>query len=695
MKCSIIIIFCTLITQAVLGVPARPVPILAEQSDGTKMYLTLIGDEKFHYYITEDGVPVLQICDEDDVSYRYAMIKKGVMAPSNLLAHSIDHRNADEQNFLDSISFEVSKFIQNRQECVKIEKIRTISNIENDSPFGNNFYIGKKRGLVILVNFSDLSMSGEDPHYQIERQFNEIGYNEFGHIGSVHDYFFDQSYGKFDLSFDVVGPITVSNSVTYYGKNDNATGRTDIHVGRMVIEACNLVDDFVDFSNYDWNKDGIVDQVFIIYAGYGEASGGAAYTIWPHEFSLTGCNYMGDGEGPIILDNVKIDTYACSCELSGYSGHILNGIGTACHEFSHCLGLPDLYDVDYSGAFGMDRWDVMDAGSYSGPSNNGEVPYGYSAFEKASAGWINIVELETDSYCEIPPLNDSPIAYKVSNQGNQNEFFVLENHQSNKWYSYVQTYTAPHGMMVTHIDYNRNFWNNNTVNSYSSHMCESIIPADKSYGTYMSDYKRYYLTEDDYAGDLFPGSKNVTRLSSESHKDCGGSLFSLNTDGTYTMSMVIDNILEMDGMISFTIGNKLYTPENINAILSNDNLNITWEPVNNADEYSVQITKITSIIPYKVETYIVDNISETSLYVSNVQCNNCNIRLKAKNSFVSSEWSDIIKAKDDTNVIINIETDNSPFREYYNINGTIAIEPKAKGIYIQKENNQTKKIFIR
>ena len=316
MKYSIIFIFFTLIAQAVLGVPARPVPILAEQSDGTNVYLSLIGDEKFHYYITEDGVPVLQKSNEDDVSYRYAMIKNGVMVPSNLLAHSKDYRSVEEKNYLDSISFEVSEYIQNRRECVKIEKLINVYNFENDSSFGKNVYIGKKRGLVILVNFSDLSMSGEDPQFQIERQFNEIGYNEFGHIGSVHDYFFDQSYGKFDLSFDVVGPITVSNSVKYYGKNDNATGRNDIHVGRMVIEACNLVDDFVDFSNYDWNKDGNVDQIYIIYAGYGEASGGAAYTIWPHEFSLTGCNYWGDGEGPITRDNVTIDTYACSCELS-------------------------------------------------------------------------------------------------------------------------------------------------------------------------------------------------------------------------------------------------------------------------------------------------------------------------------------------------------------------------------------------
>lgn len=695
MKRNIIFLFFILTAQVLLGVPARPVPILVEQSDGTNVRLTLVGDEKFHYYITEDGIPVLQMCNEEDVSFRYAMIKNGVMVPSHIFAHSKENRNSIENDFLNSISLEVSKYIDDKKIYFNNQKTRAISSLGNDTPFGNNFYIGKKKGLVILVNFVDLAMSGDDPHYKIDRQFNEVGYSDFGHIGSVHDYFNDQSYGKFDLSFDVVGPITVSNNVAYYGKNDNATGRNDIHVGRMVIEACKQADEFIDFSNYDWDKDGKVDQVFIIYAGYGEASGGAAYTIWPHEFSLTGCKYMGDGEGPITLDNVIVDTYACSCELAGNSGRILNGIGTACHEFSHCLGLPDLYDVDYSGAFGMDRWDVMDAGSYSGPSNNGEVPYGYSAFEKAFAGWIDIVELETDNYYKLPPLNDTPIAYKISNYGNQNEFFVLENHQANRWYSYVQTYTAPHGMMVTHIDYNRNFWNNNIVNSYASHMCESIIPADKSYGTYYSEYKRFFLTEDDYAGDLFPGSKNVTRLSSESHKDCGGTLFTLNTDGTYTMGMVIENISEEENVISFSVGKRLNIPNRINAILSSDKLNVTWEPVENANEYSVQIIKVISIVPYRVESTFIDNIYDTSLSIDNIQCKTCNIKVQAKNSFVSSEWSEVLKAQEDMDAIANVENDYSNHREYYNLNGTEAIMPKTKGIYIQKENKQTKKIYIR
>lgn len=127
----------------------------------------------------------------------------------------------------------------------------------------------------------------------------------------------------------------------------------------MIIEACQLVDDKVNFKDYDWDGDGEVDQVFVIYAGYGEHAGAPSNTIWPHESSL--------GNRSIMLDGVRINTYACSSELNGNSGQVMAGIGTPCHEFSHCLGFPDLYDTDYSGAFGMSYWDVMNSGSHSGP----------------------------------------------------------------------------------------------------------------------------------------------------------------------------------------------------------------------------------------------------------------------------------------------------------------------------------------
>lgn len=174
----------------------------------------------------------------------------------------------------------------------------------------------------------------------------------------MSDYFSAQSNGLFNLSFDVVGPVRMSKNSTYYG--GTSKNGDDEPVDELVKEACRKVDDQVNFANYDWSGNGEVDQVFILYAGKGQADGGANNTIWPHEYWLSA--YPGGSH--ITLDGKKIDTYACSSELNGQNG--LSGIGTICHEFSHCLGLPDWYDVYYSGNFGMCDFSLMDMGSYLG-----------------------------------------------------------------------------------------------------------------------------------------------------------------------------------------------------------------------------------------------------------------------------------------------------------------------------------------
>ena len=458
-----IVILSIFANYIVLAVPARPVPFVVMQPDGTEMVLMLVGDEDFHYYITEDNVPVLEVYNGDGVSYYYAIVKNNVIIPGNVLAHSKEMRTLEENLFVQSQIESVFQCVELKKNAAKRSRMQ-MSPENRTGALGGVPFVGKKKGLVILVNFADVAMCDANSREEISRQFNEVGYVENGHIGSVHDYFYDQSFGQFDLTFDVVGPVSVSNAMLYYGKNDLVHGRNDINIGEMVTEACRLANREVDYSDYDWDGDGVVEQVFFVYAGYAESAGAASYTIWPHKFSLTGCESWGDANGPLYLDGVKIDEYACSSELSGRSGRMLNGIGVACHEFSHCLGLPDLYDVDYSGAFGMGCWDIMASGSYSGPTANGEVPYGYSAYERACLGWMNLLEIDGNAYCLLPPLNDIPVAYMICNPGCSDEFFVLENHQSYGWYGYLGGCNAPHGMMITHVDYESSAWDRNIVN---------------------------------------------------------------------------------------------------------------------------------------------------------------------------------------------------------------------------------------
>ena len=592
-----------IITCRLYSIPARPIPITKVQVDGTSLKVCLRGDERFHYTTTTDNMPVIQGYDGN---YYYASIKGGNIECSKILAHNDNERSNEEKEYVihskgilveyieTQCNLELSQrayFVQDRRACAT----RGVGQ--------RTTYRGKKKGLVILVNFSNLKMITDDAHNEFYKQFNLVGYNHNNHIGSVHDYFYDQSYGTFDLSFDVVGPVTVSKEYSYFGANSSWNSRSDIHVGQMISEACNLADDEVNFSDYDWDGDGEVDQVYVIYAGYGEASGAPANTIWPHEFSLTGCAYNGDGDGPLTLDGVKIDTYACSCELFGYSGKTMMGIGTACHEFSHCLGLPDFYDVKYNGGFGMESWDIMDSGGYNGPDRNGEVPCGYTAYERWFAGWLTFTELnEMERIKDMPDLGTSPMSYIIYNNSNHDEYFTLENRQNTRWFEYVNTSRNCHGLLITHVDYSARAWLTNSVNTNSEHQRMSIVPADNDYGFYYNDgvNERYVPSNEELEGDLFPGSCGIKEFTNISHLNVGGRLFNQNDDGTFYLNKPITNIKESEGLISFDFMGGIYVPKPhaVSAEVEESNAFVVhWDINGEVDSYEVEAVEVRKKTP--------------------------------------------------------------------------------------------------
>ena len=514
--------FIALTAQAV---PARRGTFTHRQSDDTELTLQLVGDEHLHYYV--------------NVATGERMLRQA---------------NGDFYVAEESVINERKTAAQARRQA---SNARRTNRLKAKKKVGevNNSITGSKKGLVILVNFSDTEMKAGHTKSVFENQFNAETYTDNGHIGSVHKYFYDQSYGLFDLTFDVVGPVPVSKAMSYYGANDSDDN--DEHPAEMVIEALTLADSQVNYADYDWDGDGEVDQVYVIYAGYGEAYSGAdENTIWPHEWTLSSANYYGDGTGAQTLDGVKIDTYACSSELTGISGSTLNGIGTACHEFSHCLGFPDFYDTDYSGAFGMSAWDIMDSGSYNGPNYYGEVPSGYTSYERWMAGWLTPTELSAAAtITNMKPLSDEPEAYVIYNANNQNEYYLLENRQNESWFNYVEDYTTPHGLLVIHVDYDATAWEGNTPNDDEDHQRMSIIAAGNTYGTKTYSNGSYYwnTTEAQYKGMLFGGSSTVTTLDNDSHTSYGGQLFNKNTDGTYNMNHELTEISEntSTGTISF------------------------------------------------------------------------------------------------------------------------------------------------
>lgn len=571
MKKSLLTLVLTLAVMLANAVPAKHVARIVKLEDGSTITVYLRGDETYHFFTTTDGTPVIEVSEG---TYRVVPEMKD----------SIYNRWTERSK------------VRNAHRFAK--HIAAAQSGRHKAAFGYpTSYTGKKRGVIILVNFADLKMLSKDTKDVFTDQFNKVGYSENGHEGSVHDYFLDASYGKFDLEFDVYGPVTVSKSYVYYGQNDD--DGEDMYPATMCEEAVKLADaqNTINWKDYDWDGDGEVDQVLFVYAGFGEAAGGSSSTIWPHEFSFSGAQIeYNDGDGSMILDGVTIDTYACSCELAGKSGTTMDGIGTACHEFSHCLGIPDLYDTSYSGGFGMGVWDVMHKGSYNGPNQNGEVPAGYTAYERWFAGWLDFTELKDPCYVkDMPALQDSAFAYIIYNEGNKDEYFILENRQNRGFFKYVNTDTSIHGMLAYHVDYDEEAWINDLVNNDSKHQRLSIIPAGKNYGTYVQSWGIWNTTEQQYATQLFPGTSNATALTNDSHTSYNGKLFNRNTDGTYCMNKPITDVAENNGLISFTFSGGIFVEAPVAEEATNIGLNsftANWNAVEGADSYSIELSPV-------------------------------------------------------------------------------------------------------
>ena len=484
-----------------VAVPAKRVRTWLRLSNGTKVEATLSGDEHLHYYLTDDGQALMTEADGD-------------------IARFVS---------LDSLS----AIHTERLAKANTRRIRKQMKMKQTRAWGDemNPITGSKRGLVILVNFADrqLTYSRND----FNNFFNQSGYQEFGMQGSVRDYFLDQSYGQLVINFDIAGPITLSKDMSYYGKNDS--NGEDLHPGEMITEACRIADAEVNFADYDWDGDGWVDQVYIIYAGYGESQGAGINTIWPHEWTLTEAAAFNDGEGPLSLDGVEIDTYACSCELAGHSGSTIDGVGSACHEFSHCLCLPDMYDTIGS-APGMMDWDVMDHGCYNG-DGNGRCPASYTSYERMYCGWLRPNVLAGNQKVEnMQPITSAPEAYIIYNSACAREYYLIENHQHESW----DTAAYGHGMLILHVDFDPNAWIENTVNTQRNHQRMTIIPADN---------RLLDSTVSQLAGDPWPGTKGMTELNANTTP--AATLYNPNELGELTMECSISEITETDGTISF------------------------------------------------------------------------------------------------------------------------------------------------
>ena len=329
-------------------------------------------------------------------------------------------------------------------------------------------YEGEKKGLIILVEFADVHFATDNPLQTWSDIANKQGYSENEAIGSVSDYFYDQSYGKFRLTFDVVGPVVAAHNHEYYGENKDwgpPTGWFDKNVGELVEEACKGVADKVNFADYDWDNDGEVDQVFLLYAGRGENDYARkdSAVIWPHMASLI---LDWDYKDGVVIQGKRINIYACSNEIWSNSLHPhLAGIGTFCHEFSHCLGLPDLYNTEEGNSV-LGDYDLMDYGSYLG---EGWCPVGYSSYERYVCGWLTPEPTDDPAgITSLLPLHTNPDARIYRSSKDANDYYLIEYRQ--KAESSWDKFYPKTGLQAWHIDYDKEVWMNNEVNNDPNHL---------------------------------------------------------------------------------------------------------------------------------------------------------------------------------------------------------------------------------
>ncbi len=533
------LLFVGALPLAASAIIAYPGPIEVTQPDGSVLKVIQKGDEKHHITTTEDGLIIRM---DKDGYYRYASVdSEGRLKADGPIVRSITERTASELSYIASVDTEAMLNRASEERLARISQ-KTLPRVERqrmmspasapekglglvDKAFPS---YGEPRAAVILVEYQDVHFGVDNANDYYTRMLNQENFSDNGSTGSARDYFIFNSNGLFKPQFDVYGPVRLKGERKVYGGNNSWDD--DQYAEGMVIEACQELDSKVDFSVYDHDGDGYIDNIFVFYAGGGEHDGGGGKdAVWPHAANLT--DWV---ETPYIFDNVRLDSYGCTCELpKGYSRP--DGIGTFVHEFSHVLGLPDLYPTGYTNAYTPGTYSCLDKGPYN---NEGRTPPNYSSFERTALGWMKATRFGAEGVYELPELTESNKAYIVYSDSSS-EYYLFENRQQ----SGNDEFIPGHGMLIWHIDYDKKAWENNVVNNTAIHQRVDLVEADNSKGS-------------DRTGHPFPGAQNVTA-------------FGYNTKPAMkfffptTHEIEFTDIQENNGLISF-----LYTNPNADTAVS-------------------------------------------------------------------------------------------------------------------------------
>ena len=450
-----LIVYLMLCSLTSWAAKAESIPVQVRQADGTVITVILRGDEHINWYTTLDGVLLVQ--GEDNNYYIGQVERNGKLIATKQLAHEALSRSQAERNLIakqDKEKFfayvnKIAEESENAYDKTPLTRGPIIDTGWRGVPYFP--HTGSPKALVILAEFQDTTFTIQDTkdvftnYLMNEDHFKDKRYNQDQNYKGVRGYFKDCSYGKFTPTFNVVGPVKLPKEQTYYGAGSD-------NIKALIEDACSAVDGMVNFADYDANNDGIVDLVYVIYAGHSANIGGNKTTdIWPKSGTVTISKK---------LDGKSIRRYGVSNELAGLENktkdkETINGIGLFCHEFSHTLGLPDIYayntDAENQDNQGMEFWDIMDGGT---GIRGGRVPASYLAWEREVMGWMNIDELKNDiTINNLKSIDNGGKAYKIVNPKNSNEYIVLQSIQKGPWNQGWGDGTYGKGLFAYRISY--------------------------------------------------------------------------------------------------------------------------------------------------------------------------------------------------------------------------------------------------
>ncbi len=427
----VLLILFVLITSITFtyGVSAYPNPITITQPDGSKIVVNLKGDEHLKWAQTTDGYSIMR---NSEGVFEYAKLDANQnLVPSGLRARNEQERSNTEIQFLSAtpkgLTYSVSQ----------VGIMKSIKRMSQKQSYKSAQITGTRKYLCILIGFTDKAFTKTKADF--ENLLNQPGYTAEGASGSVFDYYKENSYNQLNLSFTVAGPFVAAHNLSYYGANNNQG--IDVNPEALVTEAVKLADPTVDYSEFDNDKDGTVEGVYVVYAGYGEDSGASANTIWAHTSNIP----------PLTLDGKTVSDYACSSELRGTNGTGINRIGPICHELGHILGAMDFYDTNYNtnGLYdGTGNWDLMANGAWN---NNGITPAHHNPYDKIFVyGWAAAKTFTSGVSITLNDAETNNNSFYIVNTTTTNEYFLFENRQKQKFDAYI----PGHGMIIYHVDGN-------------------------------------------------------------------------------------------------------------------------------------------------------------------------------------------------------------------------------------------------